>query len=169
MPLKPDVYRTTKCFTVGTNGYPGGYPRGYLKWLQEMGWWGERRIHLCAGGVKKQDPEGFTVDIKPESGADLIADAADTHLEAESFDCALIDPPYNRELADKLYGTGDAWKSINAFAREGARLVVPGGFVITLSYEVPKQIAGCTIVAVCGIYQIINTCNMRCLTVFRKV
>ena len=163
-----DIVRTTKCFTIGTNGYPGGFPRGFLVWLQQQGWWGNNRVYLCGGGVKAQDPKGVTVDIKPETHPDYCEDATATSLPNQCTDCVIIDPPYSRDLAHSLYNTAPVWKSINAFTREAYRLVQVGGLIVTLTYEVPKQIKGCTILAVCGVYQIMNTCNMRCLVVFRR-
>lgn len=166
---RADIYRSTKCFTVGTNGYPGGFPRGFLKYLQAQGWWGAERVYLCGGGVKAQDPDAITVDIKSETNPDLCEDATQTSLPDSCADCVIIDPPYSKDLAHSLYGTAAVWKSINAFTREAARLVRIGGVIVTLTYEIPKQIDGYEIIAVVGVYQIMNTCNMRCLTVFRRL
>ena len=67
------VFRTTKCFSPSTNGYPGGFPLGFLKYLKEMDWWGKKRVYLCAGGVN--DPEAIRVDIPEDlmKGAGLMA------------------------------------------------------------------------------------------------
>lgn len=165
------------------SNYPGGYPVGYLLWLQKNGWWGDDRIHLCSGGV--QDEDSVRVDIQRtcipgdstgvrqgqksfQTTATHIADGRDTKIEGESFDCVLIDPPYSQDLARRLYGTEDHYGGINSFIKEGYRLVRPGGFIITLSYEVPRIYADLDLVAVYGIYQvppIRNICGMFC---FRK-
>ena len=90
-----------------------------------MGWLNgtENICWLCSGGVKEP---GLKVDIREETGPNLVADAADTKLEGNRFDYSIIDPPYSREL------------------------VKPGGSIITLSYETPKIPRGCDLLAVCG-------------------
>jgi len=99
---------------------------------------------------------------------DLIADAANTDLPDEEFDAAIIDPPYSKELAQKLYGTGAYWHSINLFVKEAMRIIRVGGTVISLSYEIPKKPKNADILAVWGIYTVPATSNMRCLAVFQK-
>lgn len=160
------VFRTTKCFSPKTNGYPGGFPVGFLKWCRDMGWWGDNRCYLCSGGV--DDGEAVRVDLRAEANATHREDARHTTLPDESFDCVILDPPYSKELAEKMYGLGKMYSGINAFAKEAGRLVAPGGLVLTLSYEVPKRIKACSLIACCGVYQVINVAHMRCFTVWRK-
>lgn len=161
------VYRTTKCFSPQTNGYPGGFPINFLKWVRTQGWWGKDRCYLCAGGA--EDPDAVRVDIRPEAHPTHLEDARHTSLASESFDWICIDPPYTQELADSLYQTGEVWSNINAFTKEAARICRPDGLIVTLSYEVPKRIAGFNLIACCGIYQAINVAHMRCFTVWRKI
>src|SRR5581483_7736987 len=134
---RPAVSRGTKPFGSGTNGFGGGFPRQFLPWVRKMGWLdGSQNIAwLCAGGVKEP---GFRVDIRAETKPDLVADAAATGLQSDRFDYAIIDPPYSRDLAKKLYGTESFYHSINLFIDEAVRITKPGGRVITLSYECPK-------------------------------
>ncbi len=164
---RPAVSRGTKPFRSGTNGFGGGFPREFLPWVRKMGWLNrnENIVWLCAGGV---DQPGFKVDIRPEAEPDLVADASDTKLESDRFDYAIIDPPYSRDLAKKLYGTAAFYHSINAFVSEAVRITKPGGNIITLSYEPPKIPAGCDLLAVWGVYQFPLPNYMRCFCVFRK-
>jgi hypothetical protein len=136
-----------------------------LAFLKSNGWWGEKRIHLCSGNVKD---DGFKVDIRPEMNPDLIADARDTRLETETFDCALIDPPYSADLAESLYGTRKHYGSINQFIKEGIRLVKEDGLIISLSYEIPRLQKECDMLAVWGIYEVPSVSSMRCMVVFKK-
>jgi len=131
-----------------------------------MGWLLDNRCYLCAGLI--DDPGAFKVDIRPETEPDLIADATKTELPDNKFDCVIVDPPYSKELARKLYKTEDYYYSINDFAKEAARICKPGGLVITLSYEVPRRIKGGDFIAVWGVYVIPTKQNMRCLTVWKK-
>jgi len=185
------VSRGTKCFSAqSATGYPGSYPVGFLEWLQEMGWWGDKRIHLCAGGVGRIDPDSVRVDIqeevepslhglnRDEGGAcsknlkatpTIIADARDTGLDPESYNWVGIDPPYSKELAEKLYGTGNVYSGIQVFAQEGWRLLEPGGLLVTFSYAISDRPShDADLIACWGIYQIPNVRNMTCLNVWRK-
>jgi hypothetical protein len=164
---RPSISRGTKPFGAGTNGFGGGFPRQFLPWVRKMGWLNgsENICWLCSGGVKEP---GLKVDIREETGPNLVADAADTKLEGNRFDYSIIDPPYSRELAKKLYGTADVYYSINIFVEEAVRITKPGGNIITLSYEPPKIPKGCDLLAVWGIYQIPLPNYMRCFCVFRK-
>ena len=166
-----DVYRTTKCFGAWAkrsdgSHYNGAFPNGFVKWLQKMGWWGESRCYLCAGGV--EDEGAVRVDILPEANPTHLEDARETSLPDNKFDVVIIDPPYSRDLAEKYYGTGKHYSSINKFTLEAARIVKSGGLIVTLTYEIPKRIKGCDFIAVCGVYTVPMTGYMRCLTVSRK-
>lgn len=161
-----DVFRTTKCFSPRTEtGYPGGFPLGFMKWVQAQ-WWGDHRCYLCSGGI--EDAGATRVDVKTEVGATHVEDARKTSLPADAYDWVMIDPPYSKELAKRLYGTHKVFGSIDAFTKEAARITAPGGLILTLSYQVPKRITGCDLLACCGIYQTVSVAHMRCFTVWRK-
>jgi len=163
---KEDVFRTTKCFSPMTNGYAGGFPVGFLKYLKENDWWGKKRVYLCSGKV--DDKEAIRVDIKEECNPTHLEDARNTSLKDNISDCIIIDPPYSKELAKSMYGTEKYWSWINSFTKEALRLCKEGGLIITFSYEVPKRIKDCDLVACIGVYQAMSVAYMRCLTVWRK-
>lgn len=160
------VYRTTKCFSPKTNGYPGGFPVGFLKWVYNMGWWGEKRCYLCCGNV--DDKESIRVDLNKDVNPDYIEDARNTSIADNSFDWIMIDPPYTKDLAISMYNTGEQWGSINQFTKEANRICKPGGIILTLSYEVPKRVKGCDLEVCIGVYQAINVAHIRCFTVWKK-
>jgi len=160
---------------------------GYLKWCQKNGWWGDRRIHLCAGGVI--DPDSDRVDVqrvctpgdwtghrghsKEDDGtyqttANIIGDGRDTKLEGDQYDAVFIDPPYSRDLAHRLYGTEENYSGVDAFVKEAYRLVKPGGLIVTFCYEIPRLYADLEIIASYGCYQIPPVRNMTAHFVFRK-
>lgn len=179
-----------KCFTAKSqSGYPGSFPVGFLKWVRSQGWWGEDRIYLCSGGVIDED--AVKVDVQKEidlekldgrSGkhptvqrsrvvkttATLIADASETGLPSESFDWVMIDPPYSKVLAHGLYGTEEYYHGIAKFLKEGLRLVRPGGYVLTLTYEIPPAVKTADIVASWGIYQVPTVRSLTGLFVYKK-
>ena len=163
---KDKVFRTTKCFSPRTNGYPGGFPVGFLKYVQDNGWWGENRAYLCAGMV--DDPKSVRVDIRSEVHPTHCEDARRTSLQENSFDCVIVDPPYSAELAERLYDTKKVFASVNAFTKEAERICEPGGIIISLSYEVPKRLPNSDIIAVIGVYQVMSVAHMRALVVWKK-
>lgn len=163
---KDKVYRTTRCFSPSTNGYPGGFPLGFMKWVKENGWFGNQRVYLCSGKV--EDNDAIRVDLNPECNPTHLEDAAKTSIPNCSADWVMVDPPYTRELAESLYNQGKNWHRIDAFAKEASRICKPGGLILTLSYEVPRRIPDSNFIAVVGVYQAIQVAHMRCFTVSRK-
>ena len=187
------VSRGTKCFSaMSATGYPGSYTVGCLEWVKANGWWGEKRIHLCAGGVGVIDPDSDRVDVQEEidpdivgswgkrggkghgrrrtkTTANIIADARKTGLPDESYDWVGIDPPYSEALAESLYGTKEHYAGIDAFAREGWRLLRPGGYLMTFTYAVGgRPSSDADLIACWGIYQIPNVRNLTCMNVWKK-
>lgn len=162
-----DVYRTTKCFGVnGNSKIKGAFPKGFIKWIESMGWVGEKRCYLCAGAVK--DAASCRVDVKKDTNPTVLADATNTQIPPKSFDWIIIDPPYTKQLAKEFYDTEKHYHGINAFTKEAERLCKPNGLILTLSYEIPKRIKNCDFVAVVGVYTVPYTGYMRCFTVSRK-
>ncbi len=168
-----DVSRGTKCFSPQGNGYPGGYPVGYLNWIREMGWWGDKRLHVPCGAV--QDEDSVRVDFKSVgTTATHIFDARDVNLMrgmvrmTGPFNWIGIDPPYSAQLAADLYDTEEVYSGINAFTKAAYEALAPGGLIVTLSYEVPKRIGDCNLIASWGIYQAISVSHMRCMNVWQK-
>jgi len=171
------------------SGYPGSFPVGFLKWVQSLGYWGEDRIYLCCGGVI--DPEADRVDIQTEldlekldgrrgkhptinrtrtvkTTANIIADARNTGLASESYDWVMIDPPYSKILAHGLYGTEEVYSGIYKFIEEGMRLLRPGGYLCTLTYEIPRIHPEADLVARWGVYQIPTVRSISAFFVFKK-
>lgn len=165
-----EISRGTKCFGATaqnrTSDCKGQFPAGFSAWLKQMGWWGEKRVYLCSGGV--EDAEAIRVDIRPETKPTHCEDARKTSLPSGEFDLVILDPPYSLDLAKTLYGTEEHFSGINGFTPEAARICKPNGLIITLTYEIPKRIKGCDFIAVWGIYQIPAMSYMRCLTVSKK-
>lgn len=162
-----NVFRTTKCFGVNGQGKcKGAFPKGFLKWVEEMGWWGEKRVYLCSGAV--EDKEAITVDIRQEVNPSHLEDARNTTIDSESADWVIIDPPYTKALAKEFYRTEKHYAGINAFTKEAERICKSGGLILTLSYEIPKRIKNCEFMAVVGVYTVPFTGYMRCFTVSKK-
>ena len=168
------------------SGYPGSFHVGFLDWIRrELGVWGEKRCYLCCGAVKDWDSTRvdiqLTIDeeVRGRKGirkqvrtydttANVICDARDTKLAAESFDWVMIDPPYSKQLAEELYGTEEYFSQLNDFVKEAYRLLKPPGFILTLAYHVPSLPDGCSGWGIYGIYQIPQTRYMSALTILQK-
>lgn len=137
-----------------------------MKWVKEMGWWGQARVFLCSGGI--DDIQALTVDIRPEMKPTNLEDARHTTITSEYADWVMLDPPYSKQLAKELYNTEEHYAGINAFLKEAVRITRAGGLICTLSYEIPKRLPDCEFIAVCGVYSIPATSYMRCFTVSQK-
>ena len=168
---KSQIDRGTKCFSPMNNGYPGGYPVGYLEWVRSKGWWGDKRLHVPCGQV--DDLDSVRIDVKEEgTNATHVFDARDlTNWEVLGnmrFNCIMIDPPYTKELAAKLYDTEKYYSGVNSFIKPAVEYLEEGGYLITLTYEVPKRPKGCNLIAHWGLYQAVAVSHTRCSTVWQK-
>lgn len=113
----------------------GGYPIGFLERAYKlMGCQDPAAVlHLCSGSVQT----GVRVDIRPERNPDIVADCRDVPLPDESFRWILADPPYSREYAQNLYGTGKDYPAPQEICNEACRLLKPGGKFGLLHFTVP--------------------------------
>ena len=171
-----EVSRGTKCFSPMNNGYPGGYPVGYLDWCRENGWWGDKRLHVPCGMV--DDTDSIRIDVKADgTNATHVFDARDANLwrvfgsvdnPHTTFNCIMIDPPYTKELAKNLYDTEEFYSGIDSFVNPCLPYLEPGGLLITLSYAVPKRPGNLNLIASWGIYQAVSVSHMRCFNVWQK-
>lgn len=99
-----------------------------------------RVLNACAGQTHLSEyKRGCTFirnDLNPEIDADHHHDVRelDDHLESESFDAAVLDPPFSPDRGEKLYegfhasGYMDARKAVSA-------LVKPGGTYVELGWN----------------------------------
>ena len=183
------VSRGTKAFSQKSeSGYPGSFPVNFLRWVQRQGWWGDRRLYLCCGGVIDEAADRLdiqkeiSVEVEGRRGhnatvqksrtlkttANIIGDARSTGLESESYDWVMLDPPYSRALAESMYGTDEVYAGVNAFVAEAARLCKPGGYVCILHYDLAFCPDGFDLEACWGIYQIPSVRYMTAFQVFKK-
>jgi hypothetical protein len=174
--LPESVDRGTKCFSPQTNGYPGGYPVGFIDWVRSKGWWGDRRLHVPCGRVVDPHPgQVARVDVlaPPITNATDVFDATDSNLWSvlwdESFDLVMIDKPYSEDLAESLYDTKECYAGIDRFVSNAKKTVAPGGYLCTLDYQVPKRPGDdWNLVACWGIYCAMSIRHMMCFQVWQR-
>jgi hypothetical protein len=106
--------------------------------------WVEGNLHgevlnACAGKTQlSHDGEIVRNDYNPERKADHHYDVAEIaeHLEPNTFDCVVFDPPFSAEQADSSYDgvqvaeIGQAMRQFDQLLREGGT-VVQMGFTTT--------------------------------------
>ena len=114
----------------------GGYPIHFLhKAFQIMGVANPQQVlHVCSGSMKI----GIRVDIRPEMRPTIVADVRCLPFADNSFWWIMADPPYSREYAENLYGTGAAYPDPHRLAAECLRVLRPGGFLGFMHHMVPK-------------------------------
>lgn len=99
-----------------------------------------RVLNACAGQTRldehKRGIEVVRNDIDEDIDADLHVDVRDIHehFEPESFDSAVLDPPFDPGRAAKLY---EGWSGMEyCHARDAVgELVRPGGTVVELGWN----------------------------------
>jgi hypothetical protein len=97
-----------------------------------------RVLNACAGKTRlqKRGCEFFRNDIDESRDADLHVDVREIHqhLETETFDSAILDPPFDPGRAAKLYEGWHGQEYSNARDAVG-ELVCPGGTVVELGWN----------------------------------
>lgn len=123
----------------------GQYPKGFIAWaLRMMSHHNPATVlHVCAGGVN----EGITVDIRPETNPDIVADGRALPLADNTVECVMIDPPYYHAAAENLYGV--EYPEPKDLLAEAARVALPGapiGFLHPMVNFKPRgtRIESCT-------------------------
>ncbi len=127
----------------------GGYPKGFVEWaMRQMGCGDPARVlHLCSGSMRT----GVRVGIRPAMQPNVVADVRSLPFADESFAFVMADPPYSPEYARNLYETGDVYPTPGEILREASRVLLPGGRVGLLHFQVPMIRKPLSIVGVYGI------------------
>ncbi len=114
----------------------GGYPKSFLKRAYEI--LGvtdsEKVLHVCSGSMCI----GVRVDVRPETSPTVVADARHLPFPDNSFEWVMADPPYSREYAENLYGTGSVYPDPGVLVAECLRVLRPGGRLGFMHHVVPK-------------------------------
>lgn len=113
------------------NKYIGGFPEYFEKRIyREVGI--DPTFHLILHPFGGMAEIGYRVDIRLEVRPSVVGDAHRLPFKDETFDCVLLDPPYNEDYAKRLYGTENP--KFGAYTREAVRVLRKGGILIVYHY-----------------------------------
>lgn len=143
----------------------GGYPSRFLaRAFDILGVTDPHAVlHVCSGSMKI----GVRVDIRPEMNPTVVADVRNLPFADDSFEWIMADPPYSREYAVNLYGTGDVYPDPHALVNECLRVLKPGGRLGFMHHIVPKFKKPGRLLKVYTITQGVGY-NVRAWSVFTK-
>jgi len=118
--------------------YPGGFPLYFegklLRLLQIQP--GSRVLHPFGGMAEY----GIRVDVSREVNPDIIANAESLPFRDNAFDLVICDPPYNDELAKKLYKAKNP--RLTKYGKEAVRVCREFGFVCLYHWYMMPRLAG---------------------------
>ena len=100
--------------------YPGRFLFNVKKNYPSM--IGPKALHMFSGSSK----EGTTTDLRPETGADIVAPFDAIPRPSSSFEAVLADPPYADHYQNEWHGDLPKPKHI---LKEAARLTKKGGLI----------------------------------------
>ncbi len=114
----------------------GGYPLRFLpRAYSILGVTDPARVlHVCSGSMRV----GLRVDIRPAMHPTVVADVLALPFADNTFEWVMADPPYSREYAANLYGTGDAYPNPHSLVTECLRVLKYGGRLGFMHHIVPK-------------------------------
>ena len=112
-----------------SNKYIGGFPQHFEKKLLRLLEIDPEKHKILQpfGGMAEY---GIRVDLNPETKPQVLADAHDLNMfEDEIFDLVILDPPYNAEYNERLYGFTKPlrWKQ---YTKEAVRVLKDGGWLV---------------------------------------
>jgi len=157
------------------NKYPGGFPLHFeKKLLRELGMDGSELILQPFGGDALY---GIRLDLKTEitvsTGAvhpirpDVVADAHQLPFGDNVFDLVLLDPPYDDEHSERLYGTGHVKLNFRKYTAEAVRVAKPGGYVVVYHWKTTPSLPGAKLVK--RIFLSVRTWHtLRCVHIHQK-
>jgi hypothetical protein len=123
------------------NKYKGGFPLHFERRLWKLLGEPPKVIHPFGGMAEI----GERVDINPEVDPDHVGDAHDLHfIRDNTYDCVILDPPYDDEQAARLYKTPEL--HYQKYVSEAVRICKPGGYVCIYHWVMTPRPAGTRLV-----------------------
>lgn len=162
----PALFTVAPVLELGRMPEGGGYPVGFVEAAAAiMGADVAELVHLCAGSVSGGR---LTIDLRPSTSPDVVADVRWLPLGAGTVDAILADPPYSVDHAEALWDTGKQYPTPAVILEEAAHALRPGGRVAILHHVVPSPMPGLRTIGVYGVTTGTNY-RIRALTVFERL
>lgn len=126
---------------------------------------GKEILHMFSGSMEWGD----TTDIRPESGAKIVAPYEELPIPDNTYDMVIADPPYNHGFASEWTTHSKDLPVPKRILIEAARVTRPGGLIAILHIIVipAYKVANVKRIALHGIICGPNNA-IRVLNVFRK-
>jgi len=142
--------------------YPGRFEFNLRKTYSD---YLDNALHMFSGAIDW----GTTTDMRPETGADVVAPYESIPLPDNSFSAVLADPPYNKGFSNEWTTHAKDLPKPKRILKEAIRLVCPGGLVFILHVIVipAYKIYPCDRIALHPVLAGPNNA-IRVLNVFRK-
>lgn len=140
---------TPPAFELGRMPEGGGYPIGFVELAAKLMGCYELSdvVHLCSGSIRARR----TFDLRPTSAAAVVADVRELPIRSGSVRWVMVDPPYDQDYAEVLWGMGKQYPTPAVVLREACRILVPGGRVAFLHHVVPTLPEGMARVGTWGV------------------
>ena len=123
------------------DAYPGGFPLHFEKKLWQLMGEPEKVLHPFGGLAEIGD----WVDVNPTTAPTWVGDAHDMNwIKDDSYDLVILDPPYDDEMSEALYGTGAL--HYGEYTREAVRVCKSGGHVAIYHWVMTPRPKGCRLV-----------------------
>ena len=123
------------------NKYPGGFPLHFEKKLWRLLGEPKKVLHPFGGAAEIGD----RIDIKSDTNPTFIGDAHNLNfIENSTYDCVIVDPPYDNEQATKIYGTPKL--KFGKYVSEAVRVTKPGGFVCIYHWVLTPRPEKCELI-----------------------
>jgi SAM-dependent methyltransferase len=145
----------------------GGYPVGFIELAARlMGCSSDLDaiVHLCSGSIAARR----SFDLREASAAAVRADVRELPIASSSVRWVMADPPYDRDYAEELWGTGKQYPTPAVLLREISRILVPGGRAAFLHQLVPGMPVGLKRIALYGVTTGIGY-RIRALSIVERI
>ena len=123
------------------NRYKGGFPLHFEKKLWRLLGEPLKVLHPFGGAAEIGDRVDVVASTKPT----WVGDAHRLDfIKSNTYDCVVLDPPYNDEKSAALYGTGKL--RYGTYVKEAVRVCKPEGFIAIYHWVMTPRPDGCKFV-----------------------
>jgi len=153
-----------KCGNPSSKGQRQQYPSRFIYNLKKYYPFENKKVLTMFSG---SSDIGDTTDIRPETGAKIVAPYNKLPIKDNTYDMVIADPPYNSLYAEQWKADLPKPKRI---LREASRIVKKGGLILILHIIIIPAYKDCNVKRV-AIHPVLCGINnaIRVLNVFKKL